>query len=149
MIVAGRPAIEEDTEADGLAAGWGAEHHVEVPGLEVVQDPGAGRLRHCPLRADRPVALQSPLTQSQPRRNGVAVFGVVNLPTGRGETLGAAIAHVGLRRLHQDRVGRGLGSSTDDGDDAAGDIPSASLGQEALNDLFLSRIVAFAEMMGA
>ena len=77
----GRP-VDPDPEAQLHTGGLGAQHEVDVAGVEAVRDPAAGLVQGRDLWSDRPVAGERPRVQRESVRLRVDAGAVAQEPPG-------------------------------------------------------------------
>src|SRR5690606_18064824 len=134
MVSCRRLAVEPHAKCNGLSFVSWAEHAVPAARLAAKYDSTLAAAQHGRLGSDRPVALERPLVQREPRRNGILVRSVADLAARRGEALRTFMADVGLGRLHLQEVRREGGALPVDLDDTRGRVALARLGEQLLND---------------
>ena len=110
MIGPGNGTIDCDAKAHGLRRVERTHDEVHVARVKPIRDAALCGIRcnepsiHCPVTG------QGPLVQGQVRRGGVAVASAENSTTHRGETFGAIIVEIILRRFQIGPVSGGLKS---------------------------------------
>src|SRR6185437_8037784 len=150
MVRARGGAVNGDLEADGLAVRR-AQHQVEIPGVEAIDDRPVGLFQNRHLRADFPGAGKTPLIVRGANRRGVGRGFIGFKLLRRGKAHAAAVADVGFRRPDGGHVGRGLGARTSHlhQSSRSAHLLVVGVGEELLDDALVFGVLALPEMVEA